>query len=349
MKKLLSLLFLSTLIFLTSCKKDEPEDEPTIEEIQQDIHQTFDGFVTCMQGYEDGQFSTALQSFLMMSNGDINEDYAEILSDELGEFDFDLENFNMADHSGIYNWNANNEVWNYISNTTNTLVFNFPLTQTSATNNMSVTINNYEITSFNVNGTTEYYPVKFLASIEKNGNEIFNIDLDNTSYRQNGDVVAATNFDLEIRTVPMTHSFTLHENNTQQLEFDYSSSNDNSCNTTISLNASTVLSDYILLEDVEDFAHVSGTIGHDALEVRFDAQVDNLNNIEDPTATQINQLVEAKVFLNNSEIGELEVSGENDDRIINIVFDDGTIENVDNYVNDELAQELEAIFSNYMN
>ena len=349
MKKLLSLLFLSTLVFLTSCKKDEPEDEPTIEEIQQDIHQTFDGFVTCMQGYEDGQFSTALQSFLMMSNGDINEDYAEILSDELGEFDFDLENFDMADHSGTYTWNANSEGWNYLSNTTNTLVFNFPLTQTSATNNMSVTINNYEITSFNVSGTTEYYPVKFLASIEKNGNEIFNIDLDNTSYRQNGDVVAATNFDLEIRTVPMTHSFTLHENNTQQLEFDYSSSNDNSCNTTISLNASTVLSDYILLEDVEDFAHVSGTIGHDSLEVRFDVQADNLNNIDEPTAAQINQLVEAKVFLNNSEIGELEVSGENDDRIINIVFDDGTIENVDNYVNDELAQELEAIFSNYMN
>ena len=349
MKKLLSLLFLSTLVFLTSCKKDGPEDEPTIEEIQQDIHQTFDGFVTCMQGYEDGQFSTALQSFLMMSNGDINEDYAEILSDELGEFDFDLENFDMADHSGIYTWNANNELWDYVSNTTNTLVFNFPLTQSSATNNMSVTINDYEITSFNVSGTTEYYPVKFLASIEKGGNEIFNIDLDNVNYRQNGNAVAATNFDLEIRTVPMTHLFTLHENNTQQLEFDYSSSNDNSCNTTISLNASTILSDYILLEDVEDFAHVSGTIGHDSLEVRFDVQADNLNNIDEPTAAQINQLVEAKVYLNNSEIGELEVSGENNDRIINIVFDDGTIENVDNYVNDELAQELEAIFSNYMN
>jgi len=37
----------------------------------------------------------------------------------------------------------------------------------------------------------------------------------------------ATNFDLEIRTTPMTHLFILHENNLQEQQFSYASCNDN--------------------------------------------------------------------------------------------------------------------------
>jgi hypothetical protein len=349
MKKLLSLLFLSTLLFMISCKDDdEPTPEPTVEEIQQDIHQTFDGFVTCMQGYENGQFSSAVQNFLMMSNGEINEDFAEMLTDELGEFDFDIEDFDMSGNSGVYTWSNVTEMWTYVSNTSNTLVFNFPSSSTGSVNNTSLTVNHFDMDPYTVGNNTDYFPTRFLASVEMDGNEIFNIDLDNVTYRQNGDYISPTNYELEIRTAPMTHLFTLHENNTQEFEFNYSSSNDNSCNTTVSLEASTVLSDYVLFEDFEDFAHISGTVGHDALEIRFDVEADNLSNIDDPSVAQINQLVEAKVYLNNSEIGELEVADENDNTIIYIVFNDGTRENVENYVNEDLADELEAVFSNYI-
>jgi len=81
-----------------------------------------------MQDYEDGQFSIALQDFLMMSNGDVNEYYIETLTNELGEYDFDLENFNIVDHPGFYTWSANTEMWSYVQDSTNTLVFNFPST-----------------------------------------------------------------------------------------------------------------------------------------------------------------------------------------------------------------------------
>lgn len=300
-----------------------------------------------MQGYESGAFSTAIQSFFQISNGESNADYPDLLATELSEFDFDLENFEMSNHSGVYNWNSSSEMWNFQSNNDNKLVFNFPFTSNGTANNTTITIDNYEVEQFNLVSETLFYPKKMVASIEKDNNEIFNIDLDNVAYRSNGEVVSPTSFELEIITEPMTHLFVLSETSTSQFEFDYSSHNDNSCTTTFSIDASTTVNDFAFMEEIEDFADVSGKIGHGDLEIRFGAQVDNLSSINEPTATQINQLVEAKVYLNNNEIGELEFSDANDTEIIYIVFNDDSREDVTNYVNDELAEQLEAIFSNY--
>ena len=350
MKKLVLLLFASILLF--SCKDDEPTPEPlTVAEIQQDIHNTFDGFVTCMQGYEDGDFSTAMKNFLSISNGEGNEDYAELLADELAVFDFDYENFSMNDHSGVYNWDANSEMWTYMSNTSNTLEFNFPETSSGTTNNMIVTINQYEIQSFVIGGNTEYRPLRFLGSIQKNNSEIFNIDLDNVTYRtvSGEDEVVPVSLSLEIRTSPMTHMFTLTETSTNVVDFDYSSHSNSSCNTTFSIDASTVTTDATLVEEFSDLNNVSGTIGHDNFQIRFNAENIHSTDVEEATVDEINDLITAKVYLGNEEVGELEYSEENDDVVIYIVYNDGTRENVENYVNEDLADELEAIFSDYTN
>jgi len=349
MKKIIYLLLLSTTLTYVSCNSDdEPQNEPTVEEIQQDIHNTFDGFVTCMQGYENGAFSNAFQTFMSLNNGVVDSDYSDTLVDELGEFEFDLENFDMSDHSGVYNWNFNQEMWNFTADNENKLVFNFPSSSTGTSNNTVVTINNYSLTPYNLPNETLFVPTRILGSIVKDGNEIFNVDLDNVNYHTDNDIVSPVSFNLEIRTAPMTHTFTLTQNANNHLEFDYNSHNDNSCSTTLTIDASTVINDYAFVEDIEDFADVSGTIAHDNLEIRFNAQVDNLSSIDNPTAVQINQLIEAKVFLANSQIGELEYSDANDDDNIFIVFNDGTRENVTNYVNQELADQLEAIFANFI-
>ena len=70
-------------------------------------------------------------------------------------------------------------------------------------------------------------------------------------------------------------------------------------------------------------------------------------NDDNPTAAQVNQLVDAKVYLNNNEIGNLEYNDDVNKKIV-VVFEDGTRENATNYVNQELVDELEAIFSNYI-
>lgn len=349
MKKVIySLIFIVAFTFSSCNSDDTPTSEPTVEEIQQDIHNTFDGFVTCMQGYENGAFSNAFQTFMNLNNGEMDSEYADSLVDELGEFEFDLENFNMSEHAGVYNWNSNQYLWNFTANNDNKLVFNFPFSSTGTTNNTTVTIDNYSIQQYNLTNETLFVPTRILGSIIKDGNEIFNVDLDNVTYHSNNDIVSPISFDLEIRTDPMTHHFTLTQNASNHLEFDYNSHNDNSCSTTITIDASTLINDYAFVEEIEDFADVSGTIAHDNLEIRFNAQVDNLSNIDEPTAAQINQLIEAKVYVADSEVGELEYNEDNDDSNIFIIFNDGTRENVNNYVNQELAGQLEAVFANFI-
>lgn len=347
MKKLLLLLVAFTILF--SCDSGEgPEDEPTIEEIQQDIHNTFDAFVACTQNFEEGRFSSSFQNFFLLNHGETNSEYADELADELDNFDFDLENFSMSDHSGVYNWDANLETWLYTENTSNKLVFNFPFTSTQTVNNTTITIDNYTVQEFMVNGDLEYYPTKLLGSIQKDNNEIFNIDFDNATYTSTDGDITPTNFELEIRTSPMTHTYILSQNSSNQLEFDYSAHNDNGCETTFSIDASSTISNITLIEDLDEFNVISGNIGHGNLDIRFNADVNSLGNLDEPTVDQINQFLEAKVYLGNSEIGELEYSDENDDIVIYILFSDGTRENVTNYVNDDLANQLETVFANFM-
>jgi len=348
MKKVLLFLLASTLLF--SCSEDEPTPEPTVQEIQQDIQRTFDGFVTCMQGYESGEFSDYMQDFLMISNGDMESEYAEFLADELSEFEFDFEDFSMANHSGVYDWSATSEMWNYTANTTNSLEFNFPFTDGGTINNTTMTINNYEVESYiNMYGETEYRPLRILASIEKDGNEFFNIDLDNVSYRMVDGESTPESFNLEIRTSPMTHTFTLAETVNSQLDFSYSSHNDNSCSTTFSIEGFSNITDIALIEDANELNSISAVVGHGSLEIRFDAQNINSFDFENANSNDINNLLNVEVYLNNSKIGELEVEGvENEEEVIFIVYNDGTRENVENYVDEELANELEGIFSNFI-
>lgn len=350
-KKILTHIFILTLLFtFNSCSSDdEPTPEPTLEEIQEDIKNTFNGLVDCLTGYESGEFSTVLQDYFMINNGEMETGYSDFLTDQLEIFKFDLENFNMANYSGVYDWNSTNNEWDFTSNTQNDLIFNFPFLEGGNTNNMTITINDYEVQEVVFSFDTEYYPTKLVGSIEKDNTVVFSLDIDNVVYQIGSENVAPTNFDIEIITLPMTHFFTLDETSTSQFLFNYSSNNNGSCNTNFTINADTIVTDYTNIEGVDEFSNVTGTIGHDSLELVFSADIDSLNAIEEPTVDEINEYITVNVFLANSQVGVLEYTEIGDTSEILIVYNDGTTENADVYVNETLGDEIENIFSNFTN
>jgi len=344
MKKLLPITILTLLLTFVSCTDDDPvTPEPTLQEIQQDIKNTFNGAVNCLSSYENGQFSVALQDFFMINNGEIDEAYSDFLVSQLDTYNIDLENFSMVNHSGVYNWNSTTDSWNYTSNSQNMLIFNFPFLETGTTNNMKIIIEAYEVQELDL----EYYPTKLIGTIEKDGFEIHFINLDNVTYQVGADGVFPTNFDLEIRTMPMTHYFDLEQTSSNQFKFNYASNNNGSCKTNFNINASTLTSDYTTIEGLEDFSSVTGNVSHDMLNLVFTADTNSLNMIDEPTVAQINQYTNVNVLLGNSQIGHLEYEETNDTGAVILVHNNGTRENADAYVNETLANEIEAIFSNY--
>ena len=350
-KNFTHLIFLLILLlsFISCTDEIDVPVEQTVTDIKQDIENSFEGVVDCLQGYENGEFSSALQTFFMVSNGDMNAEYSDFLTDQLDVFNFDFENFVISEYSGVYNWNSTSDQWDFTSNTQNKLIFNFPFLETGNSNNMTATIDNYEVQEIVLNSNTEYYPTKLIGSVEKDNVEIFNLMVDDVSYQIGTEDVVPTSFDIEIMTSPMTHSFTLEETSTNQLSFIYSSFNNNSCVLGFEINSQTTTSDYTNIEGIDNFSSAEITITINQLMIVFSSELSSLNAISEPTIDEINQYINSNVLLSGDQIGTLEYTEIGSSPEVIIIYNDGTSENVDTYVNEALGNEIEAVFSNFFN
>lgn len=334
---------------LTSCNPDDPEtEELSVEEVQAEIETTFNAMTDCMQGFESGEFSDSVQDFFNIANGEGDSEWAEYLTDQLEPFEMDLENFELSDHAGTYNWNNSSETWDYSDSPSDKLVFNFPFMEGSSNNNVTITLNSYEYQQVMFDNETEYLPSQLNASISVNNDVIFSVDLDNVIYNVGSDYTVPTNFDLEIITVPMTHTFSFDETSASNFSFDYSMHNNGMCATNFSADFSLNTSDYTNISDVEDFNMASGLISHGDLELQYSVDIDDLGALEEPTVTEINNFVSVDVYIASALVGELEYAEENNQSVVYIVFNDGTRENVENYVGEEFTSQIETIFSNFL-
>jgi len=347
--KLVTILF-TTIFILNSCSSDDSStpSETTVAEDKVNIEESIDQLLDCFQNFENGSFSESVKNFFDISNGDISSEYAEFLLDELDVFNFDIENFNFNAHKGAYTWNQSGQFWEFDSNV-NDMVFFFPSEENSTNNNIELGITSYSSQTVIFNDENFLYPTNIAGYLKENGDEIFTINLSNVTYEVNNNFSFPSNLDLVIFTAPFTHTFDLSKITSTQFDFSYDFQDNGSCVTSISSLINLNTSDYENITGAEDFDNAVGTILHQDFEIRYTVEIDNIDAIEDPTVIQINQLVNAEVFINDAKVGDLEYAENTDgETVVNIIYKDGTSDNVDIYVGDDFVDELEAIFSAFI-
>lgn len=356
MKKLQNTLLITIFSAFTlfySCSSDDsnPVDTTTtVAEDQQNIEASMSQLLNCLQTFEDGAFSTELQDFFNIANGEIYSDYADLLLDKLDVFSIDIENFAFSSHIGNYTWNANTQDWDFANNNSNTMLFLFPHDENSITNNVELAITSYNSQTVTFDGENSELPTSLTGYIKKDNIEIFNISLSNVVYEVNNNFSFPSNVDLSINTAPYTHTISLSKNAATEFNFSYSLQNNGSCVTSISSTITLNTSDYANIAGLEDFSNANGTILHQDFEVRYSVEIDNLAIIDgDLTPSQINQYVNADAYYNNSKVGDLVYNEEADGSVfVTIIYQDGTSDNVTRYVGDDFINQLETIFSAFI-
>ncbi len=343
--------FFLSMIVLSSCGSDDGNDLviTTVTEDKENIQSSVDLFLGCLENFENGDFSTAVKNFFEVSNGEFMTAFGENLIDQLDNFNIDTNNFNFNAHTGTYTWSSTTQSWNFITGT-NEMVFFFPSEQNSSSNNLEVAITSYASQTVTFDNQDSLAPTSISGYAKENGTTIFTVDLSNVTYETNDNFSFPSNFNLEIFMAPFTHTFNLSKNTNTQFDFSYDFQDNSGCITSLSSLINLNTSDYQNIVGAADFQDAVGTIRHQDLEVRYSVEIDDIEAIEDPTVLQINQLVDAEVYYNNAKIGDLEYNEDaNGDDFVTIIYSDGTSDNVNIYVGNDFVDQLETIFTAFIN
>ena len=258
------------------------------------------------------------------------------------------ERLQFANRKGIYTWNSNSQSFVKINNAT-TITLKFPSRENQTINDAELILNSYSDLNTSFNNNAYWIPTNASLQLKRDNTLIFSLNLSNITFDTNTNFSMPTNADITIFTAPFTHNFQWRRNSSTEFQLNYNATTPQGCATSLTTIVKLQDSDYGNITSVEeDVKMVNGTLSQGNLKIVYSANVEVIAAFEEPTLSQINNNIDAEVFYNNAKIGDLIYDEINGEKVILIVYSDGTTENVENYVSDFQAQ-IETIFENYIN
>lgn len=331
-------LVLLTFVFaINSCKdKDsDPDPEPIVTSVAEDkenITKTFDQMNTCVDEVKTGRLVSLVKTVFEIDKGNATDpDWMETILDSLpSAFDFDLierdETLNIASHTGNYTYSSSNSSWVKSSNSNKQMIFKFPSTD-GGDNDLTLTINDYIDESHNIDGNSVGLPKKFFLNFSQDGTTLVEINLNNVQYKELETVTIPIYVDLDIVLAPLKISVIAREVEPALFDMNMTISNDGSCDMRLFAEVKLNSSDYESLVD-DDLDYIKGYLSFNDLKISTDIDANTLVNIDNPTTAQTNALIDLDVLYNNQKIGDLEFVDIEDDVKVNIVYKNGTSEDV---------------------
>ena len=340
----------STALFVTGCDSgDATPDDTTVQQDIANIEATIDELVAAGTALNGGPLSVALKSFLKLSNGEADADWAEDVVTELDDvLDIDVENdrrFNFSANTGVYVWSRTSRTWARTGPSSD-VVLQFPSAEAQTTNNATLTLRGYRDTPVTIDGEAYGLPSALTLDVTVGGTRVFAVNLQNAAYDTTSDILVPTAVTAEVFTAPQTHTVAYTRSTPTDFALTYRLVGANDA-PVVNLTAAVKLAsaDYDEIE-AEDVVRVSGTLatGTD-LSTAFNIQAGQIAALDDPTEAQINALVSAVVSFDGAEIGTLEYDEPTED--VFIVYKDGTSGSTARYY-DALVDRLEAVFDDYV-
>lgn len=319
-------------------------EETTVEEDKQNIQYSLDRTISLLREFGDGDFMSRLEMFVGAQGGHFNDEWADkVVSGLEGIIDVQgTENnsrFDFTAHTGIYSWSSGLQAWGKISSSQD-IILQFPSTENGASNDVTLTLSNYADVPVTVDGETFYLPSRVFAEMERNGEVIFSLSLNDIEYWSHNETLLPVVLDMEIFTAPLNHRVLINRSSSNNFQASVDVTRSGEVVAGVSVDLDLVHSDYSALDE-EDVDHISTTVKLSGdISIRLDADIGTLMSLSDPTQNQVNSLFSAEVFFKEIKIGELEYSEM--DENIRIYYKDGTSETVDRYY-EGFLEDLELI------
>jgi hypothetical protein len=280
----------------------------------------------------------------------LKEDFVEaILNDNLGEV-LDIDNtsedrFEFNSFVGTYTYNPADTTWSKSTAQTTKIIFKFPSTDTSTSNNVEVSINSYADIQAVLDGETVFLPKSGNATIKIDGALIAELNIANVTYENGLEISIPTNIEASLFLAPFTYTAKAQRVTATQFSASFTMVDGGGCDYVMDALLNLKHNDYENLDD-EDITNLSGKVKHNDLQINYFVDFASLAALPDePTVAQVNNKISADVLFDSQKIGDLVLEENAQEELdVIIVYKDGTSENTNVYF-DDFADDVEALFS----
>ena len=352
-KIFISLSLLGSVLGLASCNNDDepkPNVETTVAEDRQNIQNSMDAMVDCMANLKNGGAVDVLfRGFLGLSEGEIfNENWLENVLEGLDDVivtdNIDENNrFDIKYYAGTYTYNISNSTWTRVNDLEDKLVFKFPSNPEATTNDAVLTFGGYSDAAAVIGEETLYLPIKASMNLEVAGEKILGMDLNQVSYDSNGDFDIPVKIDFEVYINPFTISYTMDRTTTKEFAMNLSMSDPNNCSMSLDIKTKLNTDDYENLTE-ENVESVTVVLKANDLTIQSLEGIAELIKMEEPTANDINQLLNIDVLFKDIKIADLKWDESGETMVI--FYKDGTSEDTKNFY-EEFIEDIEALFDEF--
>jgi hypothetical protein len=248
--------------------------------------------------------------------------------------------FNFPSFAGRYTWDNNAKKWNKTSH--NSIIVSFPSSETKSTNDCEAGITAYSDKTCDIEGITTYLPTKTNAYFSKEGTTLASVDI-TADYTNYGIPKNAT---AKIYTKPVNINASLTQESASRYKASVSivdeTDNDNNLSVACEAALSNNIDNYTDLDDCK-INNLRFTVTQSAMVINGSIDLKTLDNINHPSATDINSCINLEVNYNNQKIGTLKVEEVGGEQYLFIYYKDNTKENTSIYY-DGFVKDVEHMF-----
>lgn len=326
------------------------------DEARQAITAAFGHLNSCLVDLRDSAGMQAVLDFVLLRDGYAeSEDWVEDLATKLAEALAlesieDSRRYDFYAHAGTYTWSYLLNQWSASGEPTDAIVLSFPARETSSVNNAAVTLSNYADTTVQLDGELYGAPTSLNMSAEVDDAEVMSFD-GAVTYNMTG-LPLPTLADISIGVAPFALDLAYRRPTDTRFTASLTFGTGGTCDLAANAEVNLVHADYETIEGARDFDNVSLTLRIDDVALEIVADVDELADIEEPSAAQINRYVSAQIVQGNTKLADVVVTrvdyewGDLEELTIRIVFSDESRDAFEVYT-DPFAEQVEEDFAEY--
>lgn len=345
--KILTILGLSvSLTFFNSCKQ-EPTTT-TVEEDKENVGKLFDDIVVQAEDFKNGCGVKGVDNFYNLENGSArNQVWVDNITRELERvLDYNYVNqtsqLDFTRHAGTYQWDGNTFVKS--ATPSDKVIVMAPAQMGQSSNNATATVSSYTQQSTTFDGTQYWLPNSANINVQIDNNDCMGLALDRAVY-DNGTFMMPVDVAFNLTMSPF--NFEVASKRVDGTTFDMNINVLNSGNKKFGLSTEVTFADNDFSDFTsEDIDKAKGTITYGDFSMPFTVNIKALNDLLNPSQTQINEMIKVSVEYKGNKIADLEFQDGNTSTII-IVYKDGSREDLYGEY-ETLAERLEVVFSDFV-
>jgi hypothetical protein len=331
-------------LVVASCDQAGVLQKASSEQARTHIESALDGLAESMRTLEQGAFSTAVKNVLGLDDGvATSADWAAQLGSELNSVIevTDDDRFRFDESTGVYVWDADDQTW-VQTDSAEAIVLRFPASKRATSNNATLTLHSYSDVERSIRGRSVYLPDSGTASLMVDSTEVFSATLADITFAPGlSRFPIPTALSLDVLTAPHTHVVRWEETGTGRYTLSAETRNNDQLVAGLSTTVQAGFSrDGLPVDSLSGDARIGPS-----LTVPYTVEVDELQALDDPSAEQINDPIDARIDYDGETIATLRYDGTDEE--VNVVYLDGTAEPAAAFYKDFL-KELQSIWSDYL-